>query len=181
MLLLALAACGPATKEEAIGNAAVAAVEPTAATITGPAPIILETGGLRLPGSSPPRTLTFDTPEATAIEAVTAALGSPATERGVNEECGGGSLAFAAWRDNITIWFLDSRFAGWENKGTLKTAGGVGIGSSRADVAALPGFEVGESTLGTEFSAGALNGILASAAPDAKVIHLWAGADCVFR
>jgi hypothetical protein len=142
---------------------------------------VLEGAGLRIPGASPPRTLAFDTPEAETVEALAAALGGPPTERGVNEECGGGGLEFAEWKDKITIYFDEGRFAGWDNEGDLKTAGGIGVGSSRADLASLPGLEVEESTLGTEFRAGGLSGILASKSPDAKIIHLWAGTICVFR
>ena len=115
------------------------------------------------------------------IEALTAALGGPPTGRGANSECGEGALEFAEWKDRITVWFQDGRFAGWDSEGDLKTAGGVGLGSARADLAALPGFEVEESTLGTEFRVGGVSGILASNAPDAMVTDLWDGATCVFR
>ncbi|HEX8514272.1 MAG TPA: hypothetical protein VF688_14335, partial [Allosphingosinicella sp.] len=71
--------------------------------------------------------------------------------------------------------------AGWDNKGGLKTIEGIGVGSTRAEVATLPGFEVEESTLGTEFRAGGLSGVLDSNAPNAKVTHIWGGATCVFR
>lgn len=187
LLLLGLAACGaePAGNEGAANEAANSAV-PANASTTAPtpvaaAPIVLEGAGLRIPGESPPRNLTFDTPKAATVDALTKALGRPPTELGDNEECGGGGMEFAEWEGEITAWFLDNRFAGWDNKGKLKTLEGVGVGSSRAEVAALPGFEVEESTLGTEFRAGGLSGILASKAPGAKVTHLWGGATCVFR
>ena len=192
LLLLGSAACGPEAGQSPSGNAAAAhaaeagneaAPAPKAAAAPKPAaaPIVLEGAGLGIPGASPPRTLGFDTPEAATIEALTQALGGPPIERGANEECGGGGLEYAAWKDRITIWFEDGRFAGWDNKGGLKTAGGIGLGSSRAEAALLTGFEVEESTLGTEFRAGGLSGILESDAPDAKVTHLWGGATCVFR
>lgn len=191
LLLLGLAACGPGREDGANAanaaalatpaNGAEAASRPTAATQAAPAPVVLEGAGLRIAGASP-RTIALETPEAATVEALTAALGGPPTERGANAECGGGGgLQFAEWKDRITVWFDDGRFAGWDSEGDLTTAGGVGIGSSRAEVAALPGFEVEESTLGTEFRAGGLSGILASSSPDARVIHLWGGATCVFR
>jgi hypothetical protein len=188
LLLLGLAACDSAPggndgSANAGTNGTVAAnasaSQPAAAAAA--APVVLEGAGLRIPGASPPRTLAFDMPEAATIDALTKALGRPPTERGVNEECGGGGMKFAAWEGQITAWFLDDRFAGWDAKGGLKTQEGVGIGSRRADIATLPGFEVEESTLGTEFRSGGLSGILASNAPDAKVTHLWGGATCVFR
>lgn len=188
LVLLGLAACGaePARNEaaasEAANSAAPANASPIApAPVAAAAPIVLEGAGLRIPGASPPRTLAFDTPKAATVDALTKALGRPPTELGDNEECGGGGMEFAEWKGEITAWFLDNRFAGWDNKGKLRTLEGVGVGSSRAEVAALPGFEVEESTLGTEFRAGGLSGILASKAPGAKVTHLWGGATCVFR
>ncbi|MGZ8285490.1 MAG: hypothetical protein ACXWUQ_07700 [Allosphingosinicella sp.] len=188
LLLLSLAACDaePAGNDGTANGAANSAVSANAspdrpAPAAAAAPIVLEGSGLRIPGASPPRTLTFDMPKAATVEALTRILGRPPTESGVNEECGGGGMEFAAWEGEVTAWFMDDRFAGWDSKSALKTLEGVGIGSGRAEVAALPGFEVEESTLGTEFRAGGLSGILASKAPDAKVTQLWGGATCVFR
>jgi hypothetical protein len=189
LVLLGLAACGsePARNESAANQAADSASNEAAnAALATPPPapaaaIVLEGAGLRIASATPPRTLAFGIPAAEAVEALTRALGRAPTERGANEECGGGSMEFAAWEGEVTLWLLDGRFAGWDNKGKLKTLEGVGIGSSRAEVAALPGFEVEESTLGTEFRAGGLSGILGSKAADAKVTHLWGGATCVFR
>lgn len=194
LLLLGLAACDPAPSQESNAQtaaspaaatpanaAAAAAAAPAAATDSAPAPLVLEGAGLRIPGA-PPRTIAFETPAAATVEALTEALGGPPTERGSNAECGGGGgLQFAEWKDRITVWFENGRFAGWDSEGDLETAAGIGIGSSRAEVAALPGFEVEESTLGTEFRAGGLSGILASGAADARVIHLWGGVTCAFR
>lgn len=186
-LLLLLGACdtGPG---EAGGNAVTnagtsAAADPAPARPAEPAlaPLELEGHGLRLSRVAPGTELPFDTPKAAAIEAVTRALGRPPTEQGANEECGGGGLEFAAWEDEITLWFEEERFAGWDSKGKLKTPGGIGIGSGRADLAPLRGIEIEESTLGTEFRSGGLSGILDSKAPNAKVTHLWGGATCVFR
>ncbi len=184
LLLLGLSACGtePA-RNESMANSVVAAnaQAPAPAPVAAAPRIVLEGAGLRIPSASPPRTLAFDMPKAGTIEALAKILGRPPTELGANGECGGGGMEFATWEGEITAWFLDDRFAGWDNKGALKTIEGLGIGSSRAELAALPSFEVEQSTLGTEFRAGGLSGILASRAPDAKVTHLWGGATCVFR
>jgi hypothetical protein len=190
-LLLFLSACGPGASQgdrsekaavpadtNAATNAnAAAAPRPAARVPEVVAPLVLEGSGLRLAGG----TLPFGTPKAAALEAVAKALGRAPSKRGLNEDCGGGGMEFAEWKDEVTLWFDEGSFAGWDGNGELKTAGGVGIGSGRAEVAALPGFEVEESTLGTEFRAGGLSGILASKAPGAKVTHLWGGATCVFR
>ncbi|HEX8239430.1 MAG TPA: hypothetical protein VF574_06800 [Allosphingosinicella sp.] len=189
-LLFALAACdsAPAGNEQsakAETNSAVAANSSAAPQAPAPAvaaaPVVLEGAGLRIPGATPPRTLAFDMAEAATVEALTKALGRPPTDRGENEDCGGGAMKFADWKGEILVYFLDGRFAGWDSRGKLKTLDGIGIGSSRAEVALLPGFEVEESTLGTEFRAGGLSGILDSKAPGAKVTQLWGGATCVFR
>jgi len=182
--LLGLGACDsePALNESVADAGAHNVAAPVAAPAPAPAaPIVLEGAGLRIPSASPPRTLAFDMAEAATVDALTKALGRPPTERGENSDCGGGGMKFAEWKGEITAWFMDGRFAGWDNKGGLRTLEGIGIGSSRAEVATLPGFEVEESTLGAEFRAGGLSGILASKAPDSKVTDLWGGATCVFR
>jgi hypothetical protein len=186
-LLLALGACdaGPGPVDgNAVSNTvsnATAGAAPARPSEPALAPLVLEGHGLRLSGVAPGTELSFDSPKAATIEAATKALGRPPTEIGANEECGGGGLEFAAWENEITLLFEDDRFAGWDSRGKLKTPGGIGIGSSRADLAPLPALEVEESTLGTEFRSGGLGGILASNAPDAKVTSLWGGATCVFR
>ena len=165
----------------AAANAAAAANDtvpvPAAQVPAVPEAPVLEGDGLRLG----PARLAFGTPRAATVAALTKALGQPPGEQGANEECGGGGLEFATWQGEITTWFEGGRFAGWDSKGKLKTAGGIGLGSSRTDLASLPGLEVEESTLGTEFSAGGLGGVLDSKSTAAKVTHLWGGSTCVFR
>jgi hypothetical protein len=183
LILLALSACGaePARNETAVNSAVAAKASASVPGAPAAASIVLEGAGLRVPSASPPRTLAFDTPKAETIQVLTKALGRPPTQQGDNQECGGGGMEFAEWKGEIRAWFLDGRFAGWDDKGKLETVEGIGLGSSRADLAVLPGFEAEESTLGTEFRSGGLSGILASKAPGAKVTHLWGGATCVFR
>jgi hypothetical protein len=183
---LGLAACDapPATDNRAPdARAAAPAAAPAASPAPAPAaaPLVLDGGGLALPGGPGAPTLRFGAPTAKAIAFVSNALGSAPSERGRNEECGGGALDFATWKDRLTLLFEGGRFAGWDDKGGLKTAAGIGIGSRRADLAALPDLQVEDSTLGVEFRSGVVGGVLASRAPDAKVTALWAGTTCVFR
>jgi hypothetical protein len=183
--LLLLSACDSAPAPANTANEPLAPAEAVPANQTVPAPAapaaaaapVLVGNGLRLAG----KTLEFDTPRAQVTEALTKALGPP-TELGENGECGGGGgLQYAEWKDQITLWFENESFIGWDSDGKLKTADGIALGSPRADLAALKGFEVEESTLGTEFSADGLGGILESKKPAAKITALWGGATCVFR
>ncbi|MGI8611991.1 MAG: hypothetical protein ACR2KH_06965 [Sphingomicrobium sp.] len=126
-------------------------------------------------------------PFGTARQAVLAALafrGAPAGT-GTLEECGAGPLDQASWNDGLTLYFQDSKFAGWalggDSKGTLATASGIGPGSTRAELESAYEAKVFESTLGTEFAAGDLFGILDGKGAGAKVTHLWAGTSCNMR
>jgi hypothetical protein len=186
--LLVLAACGrapgpaegsnvTAAPEAAVAGKEVAVAPPPAPAATAAKPPVLEGDGLRIGTDK----LAYGAAKPAAIAALARALGRPPGDQGMNEECGGGALEYATWPDEITLWFESGSFAGWDERGKLKTADGIGLGSSRADLALLAGLEVEESTLGTEFTAGALGGILESGSPAAKVTNLWGGATCVFR
>jgi hypothetical protein len=63
----------------------------------------------------------------------------------------------------------------------FRTTAGIGIGSTRRELDAAYQAEVAESTLGQEFTAGEIGGLLTSAAPDGRVEALWAGMTCHFR
>jgi len=190
ILLLGLAACG---SDPETGNAAnvqanaMLPAEPGAPALppakaeAASAPLVLDGNGLALVerDGGATRMLTFDAPKIETIEAVTRALGRAAGERGANEECGGGSQDFASWKGDIILWFAEGRFVGWDSKGDLKTADGLGIGSRRS---AIPHFQVEQSSLGTEFTGeNGLYGLLESTAPRAKITALWAGSTCIFR
>jgi hypothetical protein len=58
---------------------------------------------------------------------------------------------------------------------------GVRVGSTRAELEAAYAAEVAESTLGTEFNAGGLGGLLSGPGKDARITDLWAGINCFFR
>lgn len=112
------------------------------------------------------------------------AFRGPAGET-TNQECGAGPVDFASWPDGLNLLFQQGEFAGWsldERADTIVTAsGGVGIGSPRSALAALGTVEVEESTLGTEFTAGGIGGLLDGPGKGAKVTALWAGLTCMFR
>ena len=58
---------------------------------------------------------------------------------------------------------------------------GVGPGSSRADLEAAYAADISETTLGTEFAAGELFGLLDGKELAAKITYMWGGLSCNFR
>jgi hypothetical protein len=190
ILLLGLAACGPSTPD----SPAAPAEPPAAAPPSGPAPVptgqaavALDAGGLLIvikdTGST--RMLDFGLPKDQTVAIVTNVAGAPAPES-TNSECGAGPVQFIAWPDGLTLLFQEDRFVGWSvgkgAAGKQSTMSGVGVGSTRSDlVAAYSGVEVSETSLGQEFSAGGLYGVLDGAGAGAKIEVMWAGTSCVFR
>jgi hypothetical protein len=149
--------------------------------------IALDGEGLRLvdPVSGSTRALSFGAPAAATLETLTRLRGE-GPERSTNPDCGAGALEFARWEDGLNLVLQEDRFVGWSvnapaGRSSLKTMSGVGLGSTRRELEDAYAVKVETTTLGQEFSAGGLTGILASPAPDARVTDLWAGTSCVFR
>ena len=112
---------------------------------------------------------------------VGAALKGARPEQGNNLDCGS---SYAAWGNGLTAWFAKDRFVGWSARaGTapLTTASGIGVGASRAALESVYSARIASSTLGLEFSAGGLAGLLDGDGPSATVSALWAGATCIAR
>ncbi|WP_373489259.1 hypothetical protein [Blastomonas sp.] len=169
--------------------------------------VALDGEGLRLfdPPSGVSRALAFGTSEA-QLKSVLEKLKGKA-ETGRNEECGVGPLAYLSWPDGLTLYVLDGLFAGWslDDRGAalvpakvpakaakasspaklttakLTTATGIGIGSTREALTKAYNAKIEQTTLGTEFNAAGLSGILDGTGPKAKVTNLWSGVNCVFR
>lgn len=165
-------------------------------------PIVsLDGEGLRLvdPKSGATRPLGFGVSEA-QLKLVSERLKGPA-EVGRAEECGAGPLAFLRWDDGLTLYSLDGLFAGWSLDETgapaavpakagakgakaaarLTTISGIGIGSTRAQLLDVYDAKIEQTTLGTEFNAAGLSGILDGTGAKARVTNLWSGVNCVFR
>lgn len=104
---------------------------------------------------------------------------------GTNTECGAGALDYAVWADGLTLYFQEGRFVGWaldqRAEGAHSTASGIGPGSTRRELEAAYDAKVEQSSLGTEFSAGDMFGVLNGTGPTASVTSMWAGVSCVFR
>lgn len=193
--VLVLAACGKPAEEAAAPPAATPAAPAAPAAAAAPATpataavaIALDAEGLRLVNtdSGATRLLAFGATRAEAVEILTRAHGGVAGKASRNEECGEGPVDFVAWDDGLSALFQDDRFVGWSvgsgGSEGLTTMSGVGIGSTRAELlSAYGGATIEESTLGQEFNAGELYGILDGAGAAAKIDAIWAGTSCVFR
>lgn len=128
--------------------------------------------------------LPFDTKHEQVVETLTEVRGEPA-EQGTSADC---ELEFTAWADGLILSSLDGRFVGWhmnaqssEAAKTYTTMANIGIGSTRAELEEAYSTVVEQTSLGTEFSAENLYGILDGTGADAKVTDLWAGRICIFR
>lgn len=195
---LLLTACGgdeePETKTVAAEPSAPAAAPAPAPVAATPAdtpaaaakPVLaVEEEGLRLfdAGSGSARPLAFGLPTEQVVTALEGILGK--AERGTHSECGAGSLDFANWKDGLSLLFQEGRFVGWaldeRGGGTVSTASGIRPGSTRRELEAAYQITVDETSLGTEFMAGAITGVLDGKGPDARITNMWAGVNCVFR
>lgn len=200
VLVLALTACSPdpaATADPVANTAAPAARAQQASPVPAPAeppaaasPVLAIDGeGFRMfnPTNGAARPIAFGSPRADTLAAL-AFLGAPGIAR--LEECGAGPLDQAAWPNGLRVYFQRGKFVGWAldargNDGTIKpaitTASGIGPGSTRAELEAAYSAKVAQSTLGTEFSAGDLAGLLDGPGPRARITNLWSGVSCNFR
>jgi hypothetical protein len=96
------------------------------------APLVLEPAGLLLPTG---RHVRFGMKAADATALATAALGRP-IRHGTYSDCGQGiPIVHIHYRDGLELSFIDGRFVGWTlDKAGPRTATGIGIGSTLADV-----------------------------------------------
>jgi hypothetical protein len=180
-LPLGLAACGPETPAPAPADAPAAPAAPGQALLEADGFMPANPGG-RGTGLK----FAFGMTEAEVIAAMTQLRGGQTPTRSANAECGVGPLTFADWGDGFQLVFADGKFAGWlatdRAPPGFATASGVGVGSTLAQArAGLPGLAVTEGTIGHEFAAGEIFGLLSGAGDQARVTTLWAGVSCFFR
>jgi hypothetical protein len=194
-LLLAaalLAACGSEPSGDAARSApdsagaapaVVGGAADTAATAPAAAPaVVLASDGLDVTGGTPKR-LAFGSPMAGVLTDVGAVLGEPA-EQGLQEECPAGPLYQTSYGPGLQLVFQDSAFVGWfaRQGSALRTAAGIGPGSTLAQLkAAYPTATVEETSLGMEFAATELYGIVTDSTDAGVVEVLFAGTNCIFR
>ncbi len=130
------------------------------------------------------RPIAFGAREADVLASLEGVRG-PA-EKGTNQDCGAGPVQYASWPDGLSIVFQNGRFVGWglnrRASGALATASGVGPGMTRQALAALfDAVTFQDTSLGVEFAAGDIFGLLDGAGPKAKITDMWAGVSCVAR
>lgn len=148
--------------------------------------LAVDADGLRWflqPGGSA-RPLPFGTAQADVLASLERVRGPAGT--GTNEDCGAGSVQYASWPDGLSLVFQDGRFVGWRldrrAAGALATANGVGPDTDRRELADSFGtVTFQKTTLGTEFAAGGLFGVLDGAGSGATITDMWAGVSCVAR
>lgn len=148
--------------------------------------VALDGEGVRIVGapSGSTRLLPFGSPSSSATATVSQSLGDPA-ERATNLDCGAGPMEFVAFRGGLMLNVQQDRLVGWTvrpgSDGAPTTMSGIGLGSTRAELDAAYDADVRQTTLGTEFSAGSISGVLASDAPTARITDIWAGLSCIAR
>lgn len=165
----------------AVSDEVVVPEPPAEVNLAGPAApaVQLAPDGLTItPAGGEAHQLSFGLPR----EAVTADLGAP-QQQGIASDCGVGPLGYARYPGGLSLSFQDDSFAGWTlDRGTLVTAEGIGIGSTRQQIEATgPVTVMDQSTIGIEFVASDFSGLLDSRGPAARITQLWAGITCITR
>ena len=177
------------TTSSATTHSSVASTSTSAATGSGSEGLLLDAEGLRLVQASNGATspLPFGTGRDVVVQAVSAALGPPdAIEQGT-AECSNGQAEVVVWNEEIAIDFdAGGGFLSWMALpgSELTDMAGVGLGSTRGDLATAWVVDVDATSLGTEFATpegGGLGGLLEGEGPDALITDLWGGTICAFR
>jgi hypothetical protein len=192
MAAVLLAACGSDRSSDA-GSAPDSATAAAAATDTvargsrperGATTIVLAPDGLTITaGAGEPKRVTFDLAQEEVLADVGPILGAP-REQGLQEECPAGPLYQVLYAAGLQLVFQDDKFAGWAARqgSTLRLEQGVGPGSTVGELKeAFPAATVEESSLGHEFAAGDLYGVVTGPSEAGKVEIMFAGTNCIFR
>ena len=187
-LLLTLAACGQEAADTPAAPAEPASAPPPSTPVPPAATTLaLDAAGLMvvMTDNGSTRLIDFGLPKAQTLEIITRVAGAPGPET-TNAECGAGPMQFVDYPGGLTLLFQNDSFAGWsvgkDSQGRQSTMNGVGVGSTRSQlVAAFTGVTVEETSLGQEFSAAGLSGVLSGSDANATIETMWAGTSCVFR
>jgi hypothetical protein len=130
------------------------------------------------------KALDFGTDEPTVKTALESALDKPkSTEIAQPCEDGSGRTFDSVRYDGLAVSFLDGKLAGWSSSANaFTTLDGIGVGSTLADLKESFGdVTVMDSSLGVEFSAGTVGGVIDGKADSAKVTDIFNGQVCIIR
>ncbi|MEZ5244992.1 MAG: hypothetical protein R2707_07845 [Acidimicrobiales bacterium] len=171
----------------------------TPVAVAQPGDITLSETGLRLAGGD---LVLFDQNEESVFAALTAVLGDPDNDTGLEESafCFGARSRFVTWGDLEVVFTEEdlgtgeARFTQWyatgyEDPAGLVTLSGVGVtatvayleatlGGSLQLVAAIPDDPAGLFAATNPGSGGILNGTTTTREPEGTVTSLWAGDSC---
>ena len=159
--------------------------KPSAAKPSSAPRLTVDGDGLRwfLQPSGSARPIAFGSPQAGVIASMEAVRG--VADRGTNQDCGAGPVEYATWSDGLSLVFQKNRFVGWSlsnrAKDIITTAAGLGPGSTRAELESAYSAAVSTTSLGYEFSAGAIHGVLDGGSASARITDMWAGVSCSAR
>ncbi len=197
LFLFVLAACSPQSVPDADSAAAgalersdpsappdsavssIAATRDSALTV---AHVAIDGEGVRVIDSvtGSARPFPFGTQRTQLLPTLERILGR--STEGQNGECG---FDYANWTNGLSLAFRDGRFVGWSlderARGAVSSMSGVGVGSTRRDLDAAYAATVQESTLGTEFTAGAMAGLIDGPSAGDSITNMWAGEVCIAR
>lgn len=172
-------------REQSASSAARALEQADAEEKSSESRLLLDGDGLVLMDmSGSARKIAFGSPASAVVAAASEIYGWPLSVETL-DECGAGPMQISRF-GGLTIAAQDRKFVGWSLDDSDKapfatTASGIGIGSSQRDLKRAEPVEVFESSLGQEFTANGLTGLLDGKDGAAKVTHLWAGANCIMR
>jgi hypothetical protein len=130
------------------------------------------------------RNLNFGSDKAAVMTALQSAEGAPrSVDTGSRCEDGSGRVFDTVLYDGLSVYFLNSTLSGWRvSKVQFTTLDGVGPGSTLTQLRAAFGeVKVTDSSLGVEWSAGALGGVLSGKSDDSIVGEMFAGDLCIIR
>lgn len=189
-LRVALPVVPPAILPVVLALCAAIAMAPAAAQTTEAGPgdrVTAGAAGLHLTGpDGSRRDVPFGSPFHSTMHAMVAVFGHE-IEIAFPQECGAGPLVSASIPGRIDLTFQDDRLAGWflgrddalAVDDSVGPGGGLALGAPRA---ALPEAETlwyADSTLGEEFTLGAVAGLMSE--DGASVAYLWTGVNCILR
>lgn len=204
-LVVIVVACterAPVPADTSVGGArsVVPALEPARSDATlatraadPGAALALDGEGLRIirAPSGATRLVSFGDDRAAVIAIIDRVIGGPPPTLADNLDC---PATVATWSGSgLQLWFTAdaaARFVGWSLGGPaptdstaprFTTMSGIGLGSTRAALDSVYVATIARSSLGVEFNAGGLAGLLASAQASAPVRNMWAGQVCLAR